>query len=225
MGEESAGLRVARGLRDRLRTGALPPGTLLSQSDIAAEYAVSRIPVRDALHILAGEGLVELGVPGATVTGLSIRELQELYEMREAIEPVVTAIAVPNVGRAEITRMAELCTRMETEGTTPAEWLEANAAFHALIYTLADRPRMVQLTEQLRRLTDRYIYLHLDVIGDVDHLHEEHRQILAAVRRGDPREVAELTRLHLETSHDFILRYLLSTAAWTSAGPAEGAAG
>jgi DNA-binding GntR family transcriptional regulator len=222
--DESAGLRVARGLRDRLRTGALPPGTVLSQSDIAAEYGVSRIPVRDALHILAGEGLVELGVSGAIVTGLSIRELQELYEMREAIEPVVTAIAVPNVGRAEITGMAELCARMETEGTTPADWLEANAAFHALIYTLADRPRMVQLTEQLRRLTDRYVYLHLDVIGDVEHLHEEHRQILAAVRRKDPREVAELTRLHLETSHDFILRYLLKTAARSDDGPAEGAA-
>jgi DNA-binding GntR family transcriptional regulator len=212
MSEQSAGSRVARGLRDRLRTGALPPGTVLSQAEIAAEYGVSRIPVRDALHILAGEGLVDLGVSGAVVTGLSIRELQELYEMREAIEPVVTAIAVPNVGRAETTQMATLLDRMEAEGIGPAEWLEANAAFHALIYTRADRPRMVELTEQLRRLTDRYVYLHLEVIGDVEHLHEEHRRILAAVRRGDPREVAELTRLHLETSHDFILRYLLSTA-------------
>src|SRR3954453_14023632 len=96
-----------------------------------------------------------------------------------------------------------------TTGPRSADWLEANAAFHALIYTLADRPRMVQLTEQLRRLTDRYVYLHLDVIGDVEPLPEGPRQILAAVRRKDPREVAELTRLHLETSHDFILRYLL----------------
>ena len=98
----SAGSRVAQGLRDRLRTGALAPGTVLSQAEIAAEYGVSRIPVRDALHILSTEGLVDLGVSGAVVTGLSIAELQELYELREAIEPVVTAIAVPNVGRAEI---------------------------------------------------------------------------------------------------------------------------
>lgn len=212
MTEQSAGSRVARGLRDRLRTGALPPGSLLSQSDIAAEYGVSRIPVRDALHVLAAEGLVELRVSGAVVTGLSIQELQELYEMREAIEPVVTAIAVPNVGRAETTQMAALLEGMETGGTPPAEWLEANARFHALIYARADRPRMVELTEQLRRLTDRYVYLHLEVIGDVEHLHEEHRQILAAVQRGDARQVADLTRLHLETSHDFILRYLLRTA-------------
>jgi DNA-binding GntR family transcriptional regulator len=213
MAEESAGSRVAQGLRDRLRTGALAPGTVLSQSDIAAEYGVSRIPVRDALHILSTEGLVELGVTGAVVTGLSIPELQELYEMREALEPVVTAIAVPNVGRAEIARMTALLGEMEAEGTSPADWLEANARFHALVYERADRPRMVALTEQLRRLTDRYVYLHLEVIGDVEHLHEEHRRILDAVRRGDPREVAELTRLHLATSHEFILRYLLRTTA------------
>ncbi|MGY1591699.1 GntR family transcriptional regulator [Geodermatophilus sp. SYSU D00708] len=213
MSEESAGSRVARGLRDRLRTGAIPPGTVLSQSDIAAEYGVSRIPVRDALHVLSTEGLVDLAVTGAVVTGLSIPELQELYELREAVEPVVTAIAVPNVGRAEVARMAALAERMESGEMTPGEWLEANARFHALVYERADRPRMVALTEQLRRLTDRYVYLHLDVIGDVEHLHEEHRQILAAVRRGDPREVAELTRVHLATSHDFILRYLLRTAA------------
>jgi DNA-binding GntR family transcriptional regulator len=197
MAEESAGSRVARGLRERLWTGAIPPGTLLSQADIAGEYGVSRIPVRDALHILSTEGLVRLGVTGAVVTGLSIPELQELYEMREAIEPVVTAIAVPNVGRAEIAQMGALADRMEAGETSPGEWLEANARFHALVYERADRPRMVALTEQLRRLTDRYVHLHLDVI--------------AAVRRGDPREVAELTRLHLATSHDFILRYLLRT--------------
>jgi DNA-binding GntR family transcriptional regulator len=219
MAAESAGSRVARGLRDRLRTGALPPGTVLSQAEIAAEYGISRIPVRDALHILSTEGLVGLGGAGAVVTGLSIAELQELYEMREAVEPVVTAIAVPNVGRAEITQMAALAEQMETEGISPADWLEANARFHALVYERADRPRMVALTEQLRRLTDRYVYLHLDVIGDVDHLHDEHRQILAAVRRGDPREVAELTRLHLETSHEFILRYLLRTAGAGGADP------
>jgi DNA-binding GntR family transcriptional regulator len=219
MAAESAGSRVARGLRDRLRTGALPPGTVLSQAEIAAEYGTSRIPVRDALHILSTEGLVELGVAGAAVTGLSIAELQELYEMREAIEPVVTAIAVPNVGRAEVAQMAALAEQMETEGISPADWLEANARFHALVYERADRPRMVALTEQLRRLTDRYVYLHLDVIGDVEHLHDEHRRILAAVRRGAPREVADLTRLHLESSHDFILRYLLRTAQSRGADP------
>ena len=223
MSEESAGARVTDGLRERVRTGALAPGTVLSQSGIAAEYGVSRIPVRDALHVLAGEGLVQLGVASAVVAGLSISELQELYELREAVEPVVTALAVPNVGRAEVARMTSLAELMEADGTTAEQWLEANARFHALVYGKADRPRMIALTDQLRRLTDRYLYLHLDVIGDVEHLHEEHRQILAAVRRGDPREVAELTRLHLATSHEFILRHLLATTGLDEGAAAAGA--
>jgi DNA-binding GntR family transcriptional regulator len=207
--EESAGARVASDLRERLRTGAIQPGTALSQADLAAAYGVSRIPVRDALQLLHAEGLVELGASGAVATGLSIAELQELYELREAVEPVVTALGVPGVGRAETARMARELELMQRPGTSPAEWLEANARFHALVYERAPRPRMIALTEQLRRLTDRYLYLHLDVIGREEHLHEEHRGILDAVHSGDPREVAELTRVHLATSHEFILRYLL----------------
>ncbi|HEV7207577.1 MAG TPA: GntR family transcriptional regulator [Mycobacteriales bacterium] len=214
MAAESAGERVARSLRDRVLTGFLAPGTLLSQASIAAEFGVSRIPVRDALHTLATEGLMDLGPSTATVPGLSIAELQELYELREAVEPLTTRIAMPNVGRAEIVQLSALCDVMELETTSTAEWMETNAAFHAVLYMRAPRPRMVALTEQLRRLTDRYLHLHLDTIGSIGHLQTEHRAILAAARGGDPAQVAELTRIHLATSHDFILRYLLGEPSY-----------
>ncbi|SNS61645.1 transcriptional regulator, GntR family [Streptosporangium subroseum] len=206
--EESAAGRVTRSLRQRLLTGELKPGAPLSQSRIAAEYGVSRMPARDALQVLAAEGLVDLDAFTAVVRGLSITELQELYELREAVEPVLTRIAVPNVGRAEVAQMTTLIEGMESN--PPAvDWLAANATFHALVYSRADRARMIELTEQLRRLTDRYVYLHVGVFGDTDHIHEEHRQILHAVRNGDAAGAAELTRLHIATSHEFILRYLL----------------
>lgn len=204
----SAANQVARALRQRLLTGDIKPGTRLSQSKLAGAYGVSRIPVRDALQTLAGEGLLELGSTAATVRELSIAELQELYELREAVEPLLTRIAVPNVGLAEVTTMTTLAEQMEA-GLTPDEWLSANARFHSLVYTKGHRPRMIQTTEQLRRLTDRYLYLHVGVFGNVDHLHAEHRHILAAVRAGDANTAAELTREHLATSHEFILRYLL----------------
>jgi DNA-binding GntR family transcriptional regulator len=195
-------------LRERVLTGEIKPGTTLSQSTIATEHGVSRMPVRDALQVLASEGLVDLGATVAVVRSLSIEELQELYELREAVEPKLTRIAVPNVGRAEIARMTRLAEKMEA-GLPPSEWLTANAHFHALVYTRADRPRMIELTEQLRRLTDRYLYLHVGVFGDTDHLHAEHRAILEAVRRGDANDTGELTRLHIVASHEAILRYVL----------------
>jgi DNA-binding GntR family transcriptional regulator len=208
VGDESAASRVTRSLRQRILTGELKPDAPLSQSRLAAEYGVSRMPARDALQVLASEGLVDLGAFTAVVRGLSIAELQELYELRGAVEPLLTRMAVPNVGRAEVTQMTTLLKRMESNPSAP-DWLEANAKFHALVYTCADRGRMIELTQQLRRLTDRYLYLHLGVFGDIEHLHIEHRNILKAVRSGDAAEAAELTRVHIATSHEFILRYML----------------
>lgn len=209
MPDESAGGRVTNSLRQRVLNGELKPASPLSQSRIATEYGVSRIPVRDALQVLAGEGLVDLRPSGAVVRKLSIAELQELYELRGAVEPMLTRLAVPSVGRAETAKMDMLADEMESN-PTPADWLSSNATFHRLVYSCADRPRSIALVDQLRRLTDRYLYLHVGVFGDMDHLHEEHRRILAAVRAGDAAEAAELTRLHLATAHEFILRFLLA---------------
>ncbi len=210
MNTESAAGRVARGLRERLSNGSLLPGAALSQASVAAEYGVSRIPVRDALQALATDGLVELRGSTAVVTPLSIEDLQELYELREAVEPLATRLAVPRVGRAEVARMTTLLAVMDRPETTPAQWIETNAAFHAVVYSLAGRARTIALVEQLRRLTDRYVYFHLDVVGQAGHLQEEHRQILEAVRAQDAPLAAELTRQHLASSHDVVLQYLLA---------------
>jgi DNA-binding GntR family transcriptional regulator len=200
--------RVAEALRQRLLTGDLPPGTRLSQSKLAGEYGVSRIPVRDALQLLATEGFLEIGPSAALVRGQSIAELQELYDLRLAVEPMLTRFAVPNVGLAEVTRMAALEAEMEA-GPEPRRWLAANADFHAQVYTRGNRPRMIELTGQLRRLIDRYLHLHVGMFGDMAPLHAEHRAIVDAVRDGDADLAAELTRQHLANSHRLLLGYLL----------------
>ncbi|MGA9747632.1 MAG: GntR family transcriptional regulator [Nocardioides sp.] len=210
MTTESAAARVARELRERVSSGALGPGTSLSQAGLAQEYGVSRIPVRDALQVLAAEGLVDLRGSSAVVTPLTIEDLQELYEMREAVEPLATRLAVPRVGRAGIARMTQHLAVMDDPETTPGTWVETNAAFHAEVYTLAGRPRMIALVDQLRRLSDRYIYFHLDVVGQSAHLQHEHRLILAAVKASDAIAAADLTREHLASSHAVVLDYLLA---------------
>ena len=210
MAYASAAARVAAELRSEILQGAITPGSRLSQQSTAERFGVSRIPVRDALQILAGEGLVQpVSNATAVVTGMSIAELQELYEMREAIEPLATQIAVPNVGRAEHITMRKQLQIME-EYTDTRTWLAANGAFHAAVYERAGRPRMIELVERLRRLTDRYMYVHIEVIGQTEHLVAEHLGILAAVENGDSALAATLTREHLASAHDFILRYLMN---------------
>ncbi len=161
------------------------------------------------MQALVAEGLVVMvdGVPYSRK--LSILELQEVYEMRMAVEPYLTQMAASQVGRADIIEMTRYFDTM-AETTDVVEWLEANANFHATIYHRANRPMTAAHIDQLRKLTDRYLYLHLAVIGNVEHLQVEHAAILDAAKAGDGQRLFELTRTHLETSHEFIVRYLLT---------------
>lgn len=203
-----AGGVVAR-LRERILSNELAPGTRLNQAEIAEELGVSRIPVRDALYQLAGEGLVHLnGRAGATVTELSVADLQELYELRQAIEPLASRLAVPNVGRMHLLRMTEWARAME-QAADPQQWLRANHAFHALIYEQSGRRRMIELIDTLRKHVDRFVQLHLILPENRERLLDEHRAILDAASRRDPVAVEELTRAHLVTSHERILAQLL----------------
>ena len=209
MAHENAAVRVASELRSEILQGDIAPGSRLSQQSTAERFGVSRIPVRDALQILAGEGLVQPSSNAtAVVTGMSIAELQELYELREAIEPLATEIAVPNVGRADLLVMRKQLQIMAQHADTRT-WLAANTEFHATIYRRASRPRMIELVDRLRSDTDRYMYVHIEVVGQTEHLTDEHLGILAAVESRDSALAARLTREHLATSHDFILTYLL----------------
>lgn len=205
----TVGTAVVSGLRHALLTGEIGADVRLSYSKLADKFGVSRIPVREAIQALVAEGLVVMvdGVPYSR--RLSVLELQELFEMRMAVEPHLTQMAVPQVGRAEIIQMSRYYEIM-SDTTDVVEWLEANANFHATIYHQANRPMTIEHVDQLRKLADRYLYLHLAVIGNVEHLQVEHAAILGAAKAGDGQRINELTRTHLETSHEFIVRYLLA---------------
>lgn len=199
---------VAR-LRERILSHELPAGTGLSQAELARQFGVSRIPVRDALRRLATEGLVDLTTRGsALVAPLSLSDLQELYELRGAVEPLACRLAVPHVGRGQRLVMARCLDQMQHVHDV-GEWLSSHATFHAQVYTLSGRPRAIALVENLRRLTERYLRVHLSHVEATPHLHDEHRAIMAAVSDGDPTAVERLVHDHLATAHDFILGHLL----------------
>lgn len=200
---------VVQQLRAAILSNTLAPGTRLTQVELATQFGVSRIPVRDALAELASEGLVTLsGRSGAVVAGLSLDDLQELYEMRGLVEPFASRLAVPNVGRAQLMRMHECLRRMD-QADDRRTWLAANAEFHAQVYRQSGRPRMISTIETLRKQTDRYIWLHLERLEAVEHCREEHSEILDAAQRQDAAGVERATRAHLATSHDMILQQLL----------------
>lgn len=202
---------VANDLRVRILQGDLPAGARLNQASIAEQLGVSRIPVRDALQHLQTEGLVTMqGRSGAVVTTMSTADLQEIYELTEALEPLACRLATPNAGRAELLRMQHFHEVMMGL-TDKVEWLDANARFHGTLYRSCHRPRLVEMLSGLRSLKDRYLLLYLDIAENTEQLHDQHARLIDAVQSRDLAAVEEVTLEHLHTSHHVLVRHLMGT--------------
>lgn len=205
--------RVLDVIRNRIVSGEVPADAVLNQSVLARELSVSRIPVRDAFRVLAAEGLLRIANGQGRVTPMSVAELQEIYEIRGALEPLATRIGLSNVGRAQIIVMERLMEEMHAAGEADdfPVWLHANASFHRQIYAQSNRWRMIETVDRLTRETDRYLWLHRDawVKGEVD---EEHARILEAARAHDADEVESATLDHLRHAHDLILQRMLQSS-------------
>lgn len=130
----TAGQSAAIAIRRRILSGNLAPGAPLNQNDLAVELGMSRIPIRDALRLLAAEGLVQLRAHAtASVTPLSLDDLEELYELRLALEPSLCRIAAPHLTAADLLELEEKLDEMGTL-TDPDRWPALNNEFHHILY-------------------------------------------------------------------------------------------
>ena len=206
--------QVADRLREDVLSGRLRAGERLSQDGLAERFDVSRVPVRDALRTLEAEGLVSSHPRfGAAVADLSVDDLEELYEIRIALEPPIARRATPRLSDAALAEMRRQLAGMRVAGPASPAWFEAHAAFHRALNAAAGRERTAGLADNLRGLTERYVRVYQLVAEREDELHAEHERILAAAERGDADAVAIAVREHLELVRDWLVDYLRSGRA------------
>lgn len=205
---ETAGQAATRVIRERIVSGELEAGTKLSQHELAADLGMSRIPVRDALRSLAGEGLVDLRARAtAVVTPLTMEDLEELYDLRISLEPRLGRRAVPHLEENNYRELAEQLETMEAT-TEPGVWLELNNRFHETLYRAAGRPRSLDMIRVIRRQTDRYTAVYIEL--NHAQADTEHRMILDAARNGQTTRIEALLTAHISASYEQMLRYLAS---------------
>ena len=205
--------QIAARVRDDVLSGQLPAGRRLSQEALAEQYAVSRVPVRDALRMLHAEGLVSTHPRfGTTVAALSAPDLEELYEMRLALEPLVSRLATPHMRSSDVEEMQRQLETMAAARHDSRDWFVAHAAFHRALNERSGRQRMCVLVDNLRAQTERYVRAYQVLEWPATELQREHELVLAAVRQGDPDEVAVVVRQHLEIVRDRMLDHLRAAA-------------
>jgi len=200
--------RTADLLREAILEGRYAIGQPLREAELCETLGVSRIPVREALRRLEGEGLVELRPNrGAVVAGLSEDEIHEVAEACVVLEAHLLTLALPAV-TPELVRGAALVVDELDRVTQPREWSRLNWRFHTLLYEAARRPLLVDWLAGLRARAERAMLL---LIADQERqrqLNLEHRFILECVRAGRADEAVASLQDHLKGGRDRVLRLI-----------------
>jgi DNA-binding GntR family transcriptional regulator len=196
---------LSAAITDRLRTAILDgehaAGAQLRQDALAEAFGVSRIPVREALFQLEAEGLVQM-VPhkGALVTGLSMEEVDDVFDLRIMLEPRLLRNAIPQLTDAGFARIeaAQRAFDATIKSGEIAGSGALNAEFHMALYAAARLPKTASIVASLLQTSERYTRLQLSSSRAFAKAGREHRELLAACRAGDVRSAGDVLAAHIE---------------------------
>ncbi len=197
--------RITEILRERITDGQIAPGAPIRQDAVAVELGASRIPVRDALARLAAEGLVVLSSNKTARARLLLqRDLEEVYEIRKALEMLAVSCSAERVSDAELEEIQRTRLMVETVRDDVRASLDADEVFHLTCYRAANLPTLLSLIEGFWRVTRVYRMTTWPQLSDSDKARafREHRQIEEALRDRQPEVAKEVTRLHLQHTLD-----------------------
>ena len=202
--------KVYEYLREEILNGKIKAGDRLVESNLADHIGTSRTPVREALHTLEREGLVEsVHRVGYVVSPISELEVSELCEIRLSLESLALRLALNKdpQGLADLLREnLSRCEQLLAEGDLKA-FVEMDAQFHDLISRIADSSRLMEMTNSIRRYMLRYRIQSIYSQENVQRAIVGHRAVLKAVEDGDKKAAQRALRAHIKQSKKDILYF------------------
>jgi DNA-binding GntR family transcriptional regulator len=192
--------QVAERLRSRIFAHELEPGAWIDEQALAVEFGISRTPLREALKVLAAEGLVTLKPRrGCYVTELSEQDLDEIFPLMALLEGRCAFEATTKARPADIKRLKAIHAQLEKHAAAgdADRFFEANQEFHLALQELAGNRWLAQMIEDLRKVMKlrRRDSLRLD--GRIADSLAEHRALLEACAAGDAKTAEKRMRSHL----------------------------
>lgn len=202
---------IAEALKRMIFAGEIAPGERLNEAALAARMGTSRGPIREAIRVLSGQGLVT-PVPnrGVYVREISVREMLEIYDLRALLFGYAAERACEHLTEAERAEMAELLAGMDavTDSDEGTRYYELNLRFHALILQLSGNQRAQ------RAYDDHIKELHLfrrsffNAPGNRRRSNAEHRAIFEAITKGDAKRARLLAERHVQSGRERLLAKL-----------------
>ena len=219
--QQILGAQVLDQLRTLIITGKLPTETHLVEAQLSNTFGVSRGPIRDALTQLEAEGLVESRKRGVFVRGLTTKDIDELYSVREAIEVMalrIASTAAPEAWERALTPLADM--ERAAQAGDHLAFAHADMAFHASFYAIADHRRLQKIWAQYEPTFA--VLLELTTAEDVDlgPSYESHVEIYQQMISGEIESASTSLQEHLLGSRS---RLVSAYARMTLGDDIEGA--
>ena len=186
----------------------LAPGAVIDERDLIERLGIGRTPVREALRRLAHERLVEVYPRrGMFVTGVDVRQLARLSEVRAVLEPEAARLAAERATEADRVELERLLVELDAGG---AELMELDERIHHAVYRAAHNDLLEATLEQYYALALRIWMLALERTQGLEEAVEAHRDLVEAIRDGDGERAAQTMRDHVENFEHAMHRVLLS---------------
>ena len=203
---------VFQELKKRIIADDYKAGFQLRQDQLATEMGTSRIPVREALLRLEGEGLIEI-IPhkGGVVKGLSLAEASELFNLRILIECNLLKKSLKNMKDSDFDEAERALLKFDEvvlNTNNIDQWTALNWSYHYQFYKAAKQPFSINLLQMLHNNTDRYVRQQLLHKGAPSKAHEEHSELLSLARAGDIEAACNLLEQHIAATFSQIKVYL-----------------
>jgi len=213
--EKTIRRKIYEHLREQLLSGKIQPHQHLIEAKVARDIGTSRTPVREALHSLELEGLIE-SIPrvGYVVKPISEQEVEEICEIRAAIEGLAARWAMEKAhGKLviELQKNISIAEDKVSKGDVRA-FVDMDAKFHEIISKFSGSQRLLELAQTLRRHMLRYRVQSIYSIDNVLRAIDGHKGILRAIEKQNLEAVNKAIQHHMEQSKKDILRYAFREA-------------
>lgn len=209
--EVSLSEQVYDGLRSQLLRGEFSVGQKIREADICDLFGVSRTPVREAMRMLQAEGILGATAGGrAVVTEPDLKQVEEIYDMREVIEALAAKLATKNAKTPDILEMQSILDDQKAGPDNEMDFLVINDRFHRALYRLSDN-RYIQRTAEI--LLNSASMVRGSTHGRYDFeswsLHD-HERIFKAIAAGDTNAAAEAAKDHIRRGREQRIKLILS---------------
>ncbi|HZB90484.1 MAG TPA: GntR family transcriptional regulator, partial [Stellaceae bacterium] len=195
---------IVQALRDRIASHEIAPGTKLREGEVAREFGVSRMRIRDVFVALELRGLVQR-IPnrGAVVSRIDLAQVFDIYDVREVLEGLCVRLAVENTRPEDWTDLAERFDAISEEALRSGDLDEYAAAYAEMrnrIFSAAANPVLLGMLDSIFEKTQVIMRRVMILPGRPEKGLKEHRAVLAAIRRGDSAEAERLKRANIRSA-------------------------